>query len=76
MDNWKIVFSSGILYEVELARNYLESEGIETILQNELAAQIYGNAADRTKLLIKEKDVERGVKILIERGYLKTAPTA
>ena len=75
MDKWKIVFSSGTLYEVELARNYLESEGIETTLQNQLAAQIYGNAADRTKLLIKEKDVERGVKILIERGYLKTDST-
>lgn len=39
MDSWKIVFSSNNQFEVNLAKSYLESEGIETILQNELAAR-------------------------------------
>lgn len=71
MDNWKIIFNSTTPFEVDFAKNYLESEGIETVLQNELAAQIYGNAADKAKLLVKEKDLEQATKILIERGYIK-----
>lgn len=72
MNNWKILFSSRTPFEVNLARNYLESEGIETILQNELASQIYSNAVDETKLLVKETDLEKGIKILIRGGYIKT----
>ncbi|MGF7229944.1 DUF2007 domain-containing protein [Arachidicoccus sp.] len=71
MDSWKIVFSSSTPLEVNLASNYLESEGIETLLQNELASQIYANIVDKVKLLVKEKDLEPATKILIERGYIK-----
>lgn len=74
MNDWKIVFSASKPFEVNLAKNFLESEGIETILQNELASQLYGNAVDKVKLLVKEKDVEQATKILIERDYIKTEP--
>jgi len=70
-DNWKIIFSSHSAIEVQGAKNYLESEGITAHLQNELAAQIYGNAADKPKLLVKEHDIERASAILIEGGYIK-----
>ena len=73
MDNWKIIMSSGAAtpFEVYLAKNYLESEGIETQLQNELAAQIYSNAVDEAKLLVKENDLEQGIQILTKGGYIK-----
>ena len=71
MDSWKIVFSSANPFKVSLAKNYLESEGIETILQNELAAQIYSSVLDKSKLLVREKDVERAIKILREGAYIK-----
>jgi len=71
MDSWKIVFSSTNSFEVNLAKNYLESEGVETILQNELAAQIYGSQIDKPKLLVREKDIEQAIKILIEGEYIK-----
>ena len=71
MDSWKIVFSSTDPFEVNLAKNYLESEGIETILQNVLAAQIYASVIDKPKLLVREKDLEQGTKILITGGYIK-----
>lgn len=74
MENWKIVFSSTIPFEVNLAGNYLESEGIETQLQNELSSQINSIVVDKTKLLVKEKDLERGTEILINRGYIKIEP--
>lgn len=70
MDDWKIIYSSPKPFEVNLARNFLESEGIETTLQNEIASQLYGNAADKVKLLVREKDVEAATSILIEREYI------
>jgi len=71
MDSWKIVFSPANQFETNLAKNYLESEGIETILQNELAAQIYGSWIDKPKLLVKEKDIEQAIKILIKGAFIK-----
>ena len=70
MDSWKIVFSSADPFEVNLAKNYLESEGIKTILQNELAAQIYASVMDKPKLLVRENDLEQAIKILIKGGYI------
>lgn len=71
MDNWKIIFSATSPFEVQLAKSYLESEGIVTFLQNELAAQIYSNAVDAPKLLVKESDVDEGLRLLIKGEYLK-----
>ena len=71
MDSWKIAFSSTDPFEVYLAKAYLESEGIETIIQNELAAQIYASVMDKPKLLVREKDLEQAIKILIKGEYIK-----
>jgi hypothetical protein len=73
MENWKIIMSSDATtpFEVYLAKNYLESEGIETLLQNELSAQVYSNAVDEARLLVKENDLEQGIKILTKGGYIK-----
>ena len=73
MDNWKIIMSSGATtpFEIYLAKNHLESEGIETQLQNELAAQVYSSAVDEAKLLVKESDWEQGIQILVKGGYIK-----
>jgi len=68
MDNWKIILSSNT-FDIYSAKNYLESEGIETLLQNELSAQMYPNVADKIKLLVKEKDVEEGTRILTQGGF-------
>lgn len=73
MDNWKIIMrsDSAAPFDVYLAKSYLESEGIATLLQNELAAQVYSGAVDNAKLLVKESDLEQGIKILIEGGYIQ-----
>jgi hypothetical protein len=71
MDSWKIVFSSTDPFEVNLAKNYLESEGIKTILQNELAAQVYASVMDKPKLLVRQEYLEQAVKILIQGAYIK-----
>lgn len=71
MNNWKIVFNSSIPFEINFVKNYLASEGIETLLQNELTSQIFGNLAVNAKLLVKEEELEQATKILIEKGYIK-----
>lgn len=71
MDNWKIILSSISTFEIYSAKNYLESEGIETLLQNELSSQVYSNLADKIKLLVKEKDLAEGTRILMHGGYIK-----
>lgn len=72
MDNWKIIMTASPTapFDIQLAKNYLESEGIETLLQNELAAQVYSNAVDEAKLLVKENDAERAIDILVKGGYI------
>src|SRR6185437_595924 len=68
MDSWKILISSKS-FDIYSAKNYLESRGIETLLQNELSAQAYPMVADTIKILVKEKDIEEGKKILTLGGY-------
>ncbi len=73
MENWKIIMraSTNAPFDIHLAKSYLESEGIETQLQNELAAQVYSNAVDEAKLLVRESDVEKGMEILKKVGYIQ-----
>ena len=71
MHSWEVVFISIKPFEANLAKIYLESEGIETQLQNEIVVQIYGNTADKAKLLVKEKDLEKAMKLLIKGSYIK-----
>lgn len=73
MDNWKIIMraSADAPFDIQLAKTYLESEGITTLLQNELAAQVYSNAVDDAKLLVRETDVDRGMEILKKGGYIQ-----
>ena len=65
---WKPIIYPTAPIEAYLAKNYLESEGIETQIQNELSAQV--NVIEGIRLLIKESDFEEGVKILIKGGYI------
>ncbi|HRN57258.1 MAG TPA: DUF2007 domain-containing protein [Agriterribacter sp.] len=73
MDSWKIIMRAGSAapFEVYLAKSYLEANGIEVQLQNELAAQVYSGAVDEAKLLVRESDVEQGIKLLTEGGYIQ-----
>ena len=69
MDNWIIIISFTYPHEAHMAKAKLESEGIETMIQDELTAQVnnfYSNAIGGVKLLVKENDIERANIILEE----------
>lgn len=74
MDNWKIIMrsDSATPFDIYLAKSYLESNGLETQLQDELTAQVYSGSVVQAKLLVKEDDLEQGIKILTNGGYIKT----
>lgn len=70
-NRWDVIFIAPSAIEAHSAKNYLVSEGIEALIQNEIAAQVYGNAVDKPKILIKEADVEKATAVLLKGGYLK-----
>lgn len=65
-------------HEAHLAKIKLESEGIETILKDELTAQVnnfYSNAIGGVKLLVKDENLVEATQIMIDGGFLNpTAP--
>jgi DNA-directed RNA polymerase subunit RPC12/RpoP len=73
MDGWKIVYVSTLPQEIYLAQGFLESEGIPTILKDELTVQVhnfYSNAIGGVKLLVPEAEVARAGELLSDAGYI------
>lgn len=70
-NRWEVIFIAPSAIEAYSVKNHLASEGIEAVIQNEIAAQVYGNAVDKPKILIKEADVEKATTVLLKGGYLK-----
>lgn len=58
---------------IYLAQSYLESEGIPTLLKDELTAQVnnfYSNAIGGVKMLVPEAEAGRAGQLLAEAGYV------
>ena len=72
-ENWKIVLVSTLPQDIYLARSYLESEGIDTWLKDELTAQVqnfYSNAIGGVKLMVQAADAGRARDLLTGAGYI------
>jgi DNA-directed RNA polymerase subunit RPC12/RpoP len=73
MENWQTIITLTQPHEAHLAKGVLESEGIETIIHDDVTAQVnnfYSNAIDGVKVLIKESDIQKGLVILKQGGYI------
>lgn len=73
MDNWQTVITFTQPHEAHMAKGVLESQGIETLIQDEFTAQVhnfYSNAIGGVKLKIKESNFENGVSVLKDGGYI------
>lgn len=60
-------------HEAHLVKGYLESYGIEIILQDEFTSQLaiyYSSAIGGVKLLIRDSDYQQGIQLLKDGGYL------
>ncbi len=61
-------------HEAHMVKAYLESEGIETEIRDEMtvnANPLYSNAIGGVKLLVKEEDYVSGIEVLKKGGYIK-----
>ncbi len=74
MNEFKTIISFTYPHEAHLAKGYLESNGIETFIENEFTVQannFYSNAIGGVKLLVKDSDYDEGLKLLKDVGYIK-----
>lgn len=74
MKNWTIVASFPLPLEANLAKGKLQSEGITSMLRDELTVQsnyTLSNAIGGVKLLVHEADYEFAKNILVAAGYMQ-----
>jgi len=73
MEIWPILMTFTYAHEAYLVKGYLESNGIEAIINDELTAQVanmYSNAIGGVKLRVSESDYDQGIQLLKDGGYL------
>ena len=61
-------------HEAHMAKLFLESEGIETMMLDEKTIQVknfLSNALGGVKLLVQKEDYERGIETLKRGGYIR-----
>ncbi|MCW3785766.1 DUF2007 domain-containing protein [Plebeiibacterium sediminum] len=73
MDNQKIIYRSTYPHDAHMVKTYLQSEGIHSVIIDELTAQVnnfYSNAIGGVKLLVNENDYSAGINVLQKGGYI------
>jgi len=73
MGNWPVLIAFNYPHEAHLVKGYLESNGIETIIHDELTAQVanfYSGAIGGVKLLVSNSDYDNGIHLLKKGGYI------
>jgi len=71
--NFIIVAKFSLPYEMEIAKVFLESNGIKCIVKDELTIQSYhflSNAIGGVKLLVPENDLSEARKLLIKQQII------
>ena len=78
MDDLKTLISFTYPHEAHMAKGYLESNGIESILKDEMTVSVnnfYSNAVGGVKLLVKDTDYDNGIQLLKDSGYISDNTT-
>ncbi len=73
MKDWQTVITFIQPHEAHMAKGVLESEGIETMIRDDMTAQVknfYSNAIRGVKVLTKKDDLEGAVRILKRGGFI------
>lgn len=74
--SWIVLTTFTYPHEAHMAKGYLDSEGIQTIIKDELTAQVnnfYSNAIGGVKLLVLESEFEIGIETLLKGGFINKA---
>ena len=78
MENFKTIISFPLPNDAHIAKGYLESNGIEVLLKDEMTVQVnnfYSNAVGGIKLLTKDSDYDGSIQLLKEAGYINGKET-
>jgi hypothetical protein len=73
MDNWEIAITCTFPHEAHLIEGYLNSQGIETSLKDEMTVQVntaYSNAVGGVKVLVRASDYDHTIQLLKIGGYI------
>jgi len=73
MSNWREAISLTFPTQAHMVQGYLESEGIDTMLKDELTTQVnnmYSNAVGGVKVMVRDEDYENAQLILQKGGYV------
>jgi len=73
MSNWREAISLTFPTQAHMVQGYLESEGIDTMLKDELTTQVnnmYSNAVGGVKVMVRDEDYENVQLILQKGGYI------
>ena len=73
MSNWREAISVTLPSEAHMIQGYLDSEGIVTILKDELTTQVnnlYSNAVGGVKVMVRDEDYDNAQQILENGGYI------
>ncbi len=73
MEDLKTLITFTYPHEAHMAKGYLESNGIETLLKDEMTVSVnnfYSNAIGGVKLLVKDSNYDSGIQLLKESGYI------
>ncbi len=76
MNNWKTILAFTYPQDAHMAKGFLESKGLDTILRDEMTAQVnnfYSNAIGGVKLQVKESDYAEGLRLLKQGGYINNS---
>lgn len=71
---WITVKTFNLSHESFVIKSFLESEGIECFLKDNITVQIdpfYSNSLGGVKLQVKEYDYDKAIQILLDHGHLK-----
>jgi len=72
MENWETVLTFTYPYEAHLAQGFLESNGVESFLKDEMTVQVQSlisNAVGGVKLQVRIEDMDKARSILKDGGY-------
>jgi len=75
MTNWREAISLTFPTQAHMVQGYLESEGITTMLKDEMTAQVnnmYSNAVGGVKVMVRDEDYENAQLLLHKGGYINT----
>lgn len=73
MNGWCIIQTFMFPQDAYMAKAYLESAGVQTMIQDELTTQVYSlysNAIGGVKLLVPQSEAVKSMELLKEGGYI------